>query len=178
MNPNQINRVLSRGVIIPKKISKILCIVASILFVFIMIAVIVISDFSIESKVIVGITTFGLFGGVDALMIGVFINSKKLTAYVEKCLGDAVELRAFAKTSEYEHGGGILLLPGNIDRIQVEFIFEGKKHVKFSPVKKSGRIVEGFNKYVNKAIKILYSPKYDEVLIPKNNWEYIKPKRA
>lgn len=176
MESTQISRVLSRGVIIPKKISKILCIVASCLFVFIMVAVVVISDLSIEHKVIAGIAAFGLLGGIDALMIGVFINSIKLTKYVEQCLQDAVELRAYVTLWDEEIGGDIIPIEG-IYRIKVEFAYENKRHVKYSPVKKSGRIVEGFNMYVNKAIRILYSPKYDEVMIPKKDWEYVKPKR-
>ena len=96
------------------------------------------------------------------LSLFIFIKRKDSRAKekVAIWLEDAVELKA------YSVGLG---LRQNGTKIKVDFLFDGKHCYKESTAKVFGGYdgyVNCFNKYVNRELKILYSPKYDEVVIP------------
>lgn len=83
-------------------------------------------------------------------------------------LQDAVEIKAYAKT--LSTWGPIF--EAKSTRLQVNFTFNGKKITKISQGKQLG-VPDGYHRiwteYADKEINILYSPKYDEVMILKNS---------
>ena len=90
------------------------------------------------------------------------IKQNKLKKKVDLWSKDAVELSASMK-SQSSNVGMLLSKP----TIIVEFSYQGKRYEKeIFNGKKKFMIV---NQYINKKVKILYSPTYDEVLILKDD---------
>lgn len=82
------------------------------------------------------------------------VYAKKYKRYLEDC----VILDSYAKPIEKGFSGGIVIV--NISKIQVSFVYN-KKHYSVS----SKYALLSYNRYINKSIKIAYSPKHNEVLI-------------
>lgn len=116
----------------------------------------------------------GLFlpGLMSLASLYLIINNHKLAIKIKLWLKDSVELNA--KSTEidaYKYSAGI----SKVDKrkIRIIFVFNGKKIIKISGKPGYNRVFyntkagyEGiFKKFANKSIKILYSEKYDQVLI-------------
>ena len=112
-------------------------------------------------------------GNLISLCILIFavylvVKDFKIKAKVKMWLSDAVVLKAHSiKTGEYKS-----LFSLNACTIDVEFSFDGLSHVKSSDIKTFGGKIgylTTFEKYADREIEIVYSPKFDEVLIPKQH---------
>ena len=102
-----------------------------------------------------------------ALVFGVIlwriIHNNKLKKKIELWLEDAVFINASAKRLDLM---GVTYKPY---QIEVSFTFKG---VKYKYISRAGNWVVGYYKFFNepaKDLKILYSPKYEEVLILKDH---------
>ena len=97
------------------------------------------------------------------LLIRDYNNKKQIKLW----LNDIIEIKAYSRAlGEYKS----LFLPKGIV-IQVEFKIDEKKYIKNSTIKVFGggtAYLATFKKYADREIKILYSPKYDQVLILKD----------
>lgn len=114
--------------------------------------------------------TIGTVVGVLILIpsIGIAVEEKKVKRLINLWLEDAVELEAFcALSNDYvRHINGAV-------KISVTFRFgqdeisqvSGMQGLKY-PASKQDGYDSWFKKYVDKKIKILYSPKYNQVMIP------------
>lgn len=103
-----------------------------------------------------------------SIPIFLFAKDKKTKSKVRIWLEDAIELKAFVNYVDEK----IALLQPAATKIQVNLILDGKHFYKESSVKHSGwqpGYDKFFTKYVNKEVKIMYSPKYDEVMIIKGS---------
>ena len=102
---------------------------------------------------------FCLFMAIAIYMIYYY---KKLYKNILLWLEDAIETTAFVRRMD--------LVSPNYKLYQVEFSFDidGQNYRRLSS---SGGLIIGFNKrfikFNNKAVKIFYSPKYDQVLVLK-----------
>lgn len=103
------------------------------------------------------------------VVIWVIKNNNKIKKKIQLCFDDAIELKAFSKVLDIKR----FLLQPKIAKIETHFNLNGVSHKRVS----SNRVVGAgnlkgyhnvFNNYINKQIKILYSQKYDEVLILKD----------
>ena len=107
-------------------------------------------------------------GAIALLSVFIFIKVKdnKLKNKVKIWLEDAVEIKAYSK----KVGENRLGLQPKAIKIQVQFSLNDIHYIRESTAKVFGGwegYVGCFNKYANREISILYSPKYDEVLILK-----------
>lgn len=98
------------------------------------------------------------------LIVGNHKKKKKIKIW----LNDAVKLKAYSQNiSEYN---SVFNIKGII--IRVIFQFNGKRYIKESTVKNemgNKAYLVTYKKYADRDIDILYSPKYDEVMILKDN---------
>lgn len=112
-----------------------------------------------------------------AILVGISIqvvaHQSKARRDIKRWLVDAVELEAYCEEIE---GSSDTLKQGSIGRVQVLFTYNGENktlmsqygaNVKFGMAAKYGTGTF-FSEYVNKTVKILYSPKYNEVMFLKN----------
>lgn len=103
----------------------------------------------------------------------VIIINHKNCLRVKEWLKDSVKLKAYAKTlDESKVYSGFI--PLKATKIIVTFVYNGKHISKMSG--KQDSAISRFNgyssaleKYVNREIDIMYSPKYDQVMILKPN---------
>ena len=90
-------------------------------------------------------------------------KNKKNRNHINNCLADAVELKA--KVIRLDSTP----LHASSDQLEVYFQFDDRNLIRTSRprtwIDGSWRL---FSKYHNRTIKILYSPSYDEVMIPKH----------
>ncbi|MDE6104966.1 MAG: hypothetical protein K2G38_04725 [Clostridia bacterium] len=101
-----------------------------------------------------------ILGIVGCLCI--ILNNWKLKHIIELCLPDCVEVKATAEEL------GIINNNYGKDQIGVRFTLNGQEYFRMSVAGSFlFRHIE-FNKYAGKKINILYSPKYDEVMILKD----------
>ncbi|MCH5157816.1 MAG: hypothetical protein J1F33_01340 [Clostridiales bacterium] len=104
--------------------------------------------------------------GFFSVLIYCFVKDKKTKRQVVMWLSDAIKTTAFSKkVDEYRAG----FQPSAV-KIRVEFSLNGIKYVRESSATCFGGrpgYLGTFKPYANKRIDILYSPKYDEVLILK-----------
>ena len=111
-----------------------------------------------------------MFLGILLFFVCLRAKGSKLKAKVRLLLEDAVEVQAYAKkVAEY----GMGLYPKEIG-IKVMFTIDGIAYERYSTMKGSrGRIGCSVTlaKYADRKINILYSKKYDEVLILKDDIE-------
>jgi len=91
------------------------------------------------------------------------VSNNKLNKKITLWLEDAIQLRAFTMRLD------TISLKYKPYQLQVNFEFDGKIYQRISA---PGNIIKGyhkiFKKYADRYINILYSPKYDEVLILKD----------
>lgn len=99
--------------------------------------------------------------------INIIVNDRKNKKRIELWLEDAIETKAYSiKTGENK----LLFLPKGIT-IQVRFNINNRNYIRDSTVKVFGggkAYLTSFKKYADREINILYSPRYDEVLILKD----------
>lgn len=131
----------------------------------------VVPDAEFEAPIII-IILFGniLFLSLLTFFISIKVKDYKLKKRVSLWLDDAVETKAYSKQTGEQK---LPFLPKGIT-IQVKFEIEGKKYVRDSGIKVFGGgkgYLATFKKYADREINILYSPKYDEVLILKDKTE-------
>lgn len=81
-------------------------------------------------------------------------------------LEDAIEMRAYSMKLDWEPAGFFKVI-----KIQVQFNYDGENLTRNSigADKNNVGYNHQFNKYANKEIRILYSPKYDQVMILKES---------
>ena len=101
---------------------------------------------------------------VDVFLVGLFaielIKGCKNRLYAKKCLSDAIEIITFAKFFDKDTNWGFSYKG---IKISVSFHYQNKKLRKHSIYDRC------FERYVDKEVRILYSPTYDEVLLFKEN---------
>lgn len=114
------------------------------------------------------------------LMTGIFLflffRNKRIEKEIIRCEEDAVEVYASTKKvgDSYDASNplGELVYGPTLEKIQIDFKIEGKHFTKVSG--KSGKLgtSDGFariwTKYTGKPIRILYSRKFDQVILLKN----------
>lgn len=104
-----------------------------------------------------------------SVMLFILVKNNKLVNNIKLWLQDAVELEAYSKKIGEVRSGMFSSLS---TKIQVRFSVDGKVYKRESSAKITG-IPQGytswFNKYADREVKILYSPKYEEVLILKDS---------
>lgn len=120
-------------------------------------------------------------GGLVSITIGfsvlpcvgfiLIFRNEKIRKDILFWVEDAVELNAYCRNLGVKHWLGIPL-----NKIQVEFECDGIQHVCGTENERRGVLdwgrpvgyYSGVSKYTDKEVKILYSPKYDQVLILKS----------
>lgn len=117
----------------------------------------------------------GIMAGLNVFFIAVIfllafliIKNNRIVKEVKTWLEDAVEIKAHSKKIGEIRSGMFYVLS---IQIEIRFQYGGKVHKKQSSVKVSGLpkgYAEWFNRYADKDVDILYSPKYDEVMILKD----------
>ena len=126
-----------------------------------------------KEYIVLSILPFFLLGIVSSVFI--FLMHRKQISRAKKFLFDAVELSAKTKMLDSSYAqNGFFRVP--ITKIAVEFNYDGTNIVRHSGLKEykgglrnnKGGYNKVFNKYANRQIQILYSPKYDQVLILKD----------
>ena len=101
---------------------------------------------------------------VDAFLVGLFvvelIKGCKNRLYAKKCLSDAIEIITVAHFFDKDTNRGFSYQG---IKISVSFHYQNKKMRKHSIYDMC------FSRYIDKEVRILYSPTYDEVLLCKEN---------
>ena len=107
-------------------------------------------------------------GIIIAILICVLVRNKKLRKEVDLWLQNAVQVKAYSKLIDSVQLG----IQPKQAKIQVEFIINGQKLRRISAGKMFGSKHEGYHKiwvyYANRKIDIMYSEKFDQVLILKD----------
>lgn len=130
----------------------------------------VICSFSINwnPDMIVTLILLNLFSlAILSLPLYIIIKDKWIKKQVTIWMKDSVKLEACSKKIDECN---LMFLPKGI-RIQVAFEMNGTKYVRNSTVKTFGggkAYLTSFTKYADRKINVLYSPKYDEVMILKD----------
>lgn len=119
-------------------------------------------------EVLVAFGVAGVYVLVCALFIYLCIRGQKQRKTVLSWLEDAVELKAVTK--EISRQLGEIIVP--CVKIQVDFYYGDKLHRQFSDGKRDRfddwpGYLALWKKYADREIDILYSPKYDEVMVLK-----------
>lgn len=122
-----------------------------------------------------------LIGAIVAIVLGVAVllcaayipvyKNEKIRKEVLLWVEDSIELDAFCRSIDVKHWLGIPLI-----KLQVDFNIEGIHYVRSSENERQSKLdlgrpvgfFAGVKKYTDKKNKILYSPKYDEVMILKD----------
>lgn len=161
-----INKVLSKGTIPPKKLSIIACVFFTIAWSVVLMGAVCAP--TLDLRIMVPILGTIVFGSLDGGAIYCIVLGKKLRRYVALCLQDAVKVQAYAKLYGKQQGATLFT---SLKRIKVTFKIGGKKYAKYSPDRKVGGILPGFNQYADQHIWIWYSLKQDEVLFSSKDWK-------
>lgn len=116
-----------------------------------------------------GLEVLGNCGSVALLSVSIFIicKDKKIKSKIQTWLEDAVEIKAYSKKIGENRVG----IQPKATKIQVQFTLNGIQYRRDSTAKVFGGwegYIDCFNRYADKDVTILYSPKYDEVLILKD----------
>ncbi len=123
-------------------------------------------EWDIQLSVLMSICTVGALAFL-AVMVFVLVKNRKIIRKLTPCLEDAISIKAYSK----KIGETRLGLQPKGTKIQIEFAIGEVKYKRQSTVKVFGGkegYVSWFNKYINRDVKILYSTKYDEVMIIKD----------
>lgn len=168
MELSDIAATLKNGRLFSKK-SKILFMITMIVWVVAIFYILIITFFNIIPKEsIYPITPLQfavLFVCVFGFSVGVFIyllcKNRKIEKAVHRYLTDSDIIMLSAKSIDITDSSHDRIYNGS--RIQLTFYYGGEIYVKTSILDKV------FRGYKNREINILYSPKYDEVLLLRNN---------
>ena len=109
-----------------------------------------------------------LFVSLMSVAIYIKVKNDRLKKKILLWLEDAIETIAYSKKIGENRVG----LPPKATKIRVRFAINGVTYKRESTAKIVGGqrgYLGTYNKYANREIRILYSPKYDEVLILKDN---------
>ena len=106
-----------------------------------------------------------IMGGIFILISAIWlIKNNLLKRKMRIWMEDAVELYAYSE--ELSKIG--MLLQVSETKIRVKFQWEGRNYVRISGNGKRKAYQKVFTKYANRYIRILYSPKYDQIMILKD----------
>lgn len=111
------------------------------------------------------------FSIVPCVCFVLIYRNEKIRKDILEWIEDSIELNAYCKSLSVKYWLGIPL-----NKLQTEFDIDGIHYVRVSDNEKRGALdfgrpigyYSGVSKYVDKEVKILYSPRYDQVLILKN----------
>lgn len=127
--------------------------------------------------------------GINAILIILWIvclliykKQNKQSKEVKLWLQDAVEINAVTSQAG-ENKSVAMLTPITLYKLQVDFDYNGRHYTYFSKNEykiKFDSPPTGFHKiwerYINKNVKIMYSPKYDEVMLVRGSAkDFLKP---
>lgn len=161
-----------KKIIIPYIILIIMCAALAIIDIVMSIIRYVNNDTISISSFLSGLFLFPSIAAILPLVLFILIHrNEKIRRDIYVWLDDAVELNAYCRNIGVKESMFIKLI-----KLQVEFEFDGKNYVRTTENEKRGILdygspvgyFSGVSKYANKEVKILYSPKYDEVMILKN----------
>lgn len=159
-----------KKIIIPYVIFVVLCILGIILAVTMMSIEYVENKDSIASLVEAIISVVVGFSISPCVLYFLILRNEKIRKDVYLWLEDAVELNAYSKNIGTKYWLGIPSI-----RLQVEFDLNGVHYVRSTDNEVRGALDKGrpvgyfahITKYADRKIKILYSPKYDQVMVLK-----------
>lgn len=109
------------------------------------------------------------FFGVPLLFLFIFLKNEKIKKQILKWSDDAIEVYAHSKCVGEQDDPRPFVFGVQYAKIQVTFELDGKHYTKMSG--KTGRLGtdDGFSrlwlKYRDRAIRIMYSRKYDQVIV-------------
>jgi len=109
--------------------------------------------------------TFGLVS--ITVYIRILVSCQKLNKNIVLWLGDAVNLKAYSETLDFTTGYPLKV------KIRVHYNLKGREHTQDSGgymvgSKRRSEYHKIFFKYADREIDILYSPRYDQVMILKD----------
>ncbi len=113
-----------------------------------------------------------MYIGFAAWLVVLLVKNQRLLKKIKVWMQDAVPYTVFAeKADEDRIGYRWKYLPAV--RIVVRFRYQGRRITRFSGEGRNGLntrdgYAPGWNKYCNREIDILYSPKYDQVIVLKD----------
>ena len=169
MDISNIDVSLTYGQLYTKKHFSLLyiCLAISLLMPILTVVLFFLPDVEWDRFLIVTVVLFNLFSlFLLAVVIFALAQDKKAKNKVRLWLEDAIEIKAFANFVSEK----MTSLTSIATKIQVDFMLDGKHYYKVSGVKHAGWQAgydKAFTKYVNKEVNIMYSPKYNEVMILK-----------
>ncbi len=103
------------------------------------------------------------------------IRNERLKRVIEKCIADSDAAVLAASAKDYDVSGSARATQGS--KITVNFEYNGEKYTRSSGQYGKTMLKNGydkvFNNYVNKEILILYSPKYNQILLIKEQFYYL-----
>ena len=121
-----------------------------------------------DNDMIVALTLGNLFAAaIISLFVYVERKNRKLKNKISVWSTDAVKIRAYSK----KVGEIRLGMQPKATKIQVRFTLNAVEYIRESTYKVLGGLegyVGCFNQYADRAVTVLYSPKYDEVMILKD----------
>ena len=167
MNFTKIEATLDHGAVCGRKDMLILSVMTAAgllipLITVVLLIVLPLENANWKAETIIGIVV-GNLGALffSGFCLWVIVSDKKVKKKIALWLKDAVELTAAVHSAESPDEENAP------HRVQVNFRFEGKAYSRTSTggSKMSGRQLI-LRRYVDKEIRILYSPKYDKVIIP------------
>lgn len=173
-NPRQeidirnVDASLTYGKVYTSKILNILVLILIISAIFLILlathGLVTTEDFAEDSTIIItAYVVSGIIILADILLYWCFSYARKKA---EVFLQDSVFLKAKAISLGTKME---FRLPFPVEAIRVQFRYNGKSMHKDSMYKGSTRYLPVFVKYTDRTINIAYSPKYDEVLILKDD---------
>lgn len=170
MQSAEVEVSLSQGNFLNKKQRCLLYVSIAVWFIFPVITVIFIAVPQVEwdnLTVFMMICFNLLFLCFEGILIYIKIKNDRIKKKINLWKEDAVELSAYVEQiDEYRIG----IRPKAV-KIRVRFRFGGRRYLRESTAKIVGGrkgYLDCYKKYVNRKVQILYSPKYDEVLILKS----------
>ena len=170
MQSSEVEVSLSQGNFLSKKQLCLLYVSIAVCFIFPVITIILVAIPQVEwDNLMVFMITCSnlLFLFLGGILIYIKIKNDKIKKKINLWKEDSVELSAYVEqVDEYRIG----IQPKAV-KIRVRFQFGNRQYLRESSAKILGGrkgYLDVYKKYVDKKVRILYSIKYDEVLILKN----------
>jgi hypothetical protein len=169
MQISNIETSLSQGNLLNRKQFFVLYLAMSVCCLFPIITIILLAipqvEWDMQLVILMSICDIGSFS-LLSVSVYVKIKNNKLINSITAWLDGAIEVRAYSKKMNENRLG----IQPKATKIQVSFTLNGQVYKKESTAKGFGGqqgYLGAFNKYADREINILYSPRYDEVLILK-----------
>lgn len=146
----------------------------AVMYVILCVLVLAISTLIVIMILVPESMIYGLVAIICALivlcvLIYVIVYHHKLRSKIERWLRNAIPCNAVCNRDSSISMPYAPMRTGT--KLRVEFEYDGKTLVRLSGRRSEGTKTSGyswvFNKYVNRKIIVLYSPIYDQVLLPK-----------